>query len=64
MSAKYLYADNDGIDTYFDVDDIRDSKTGHKKFKIPCKYIRDTKEVKLLEEIERENPPIKPESTQ
>jgi hypothetical protein len=64
LSAKYLYAGNDGLDTYFDVDDIRESKTGAKKFRIPCKYNRETKEIQTLEELERETPPIKPESTQ
>lgn len=55
-SAKYLYDDKEGVNTYFDVDDVRDSKTGAKRFKIPCKFIRETKEVKMIEEIEREKP--------
>jgi hypothetical protein len=59
MSVKYLYDDKDGINTYFEVNDVRDSKTHGKVFKIPCKYIRETREVKMQEEIEREEADIK-----
>ena len=52
MSAKYLYADNDGVDTYFDVDDVRDSKHGAKRFKITTKYVRETREVLTQEEFD------------
>ena len=55
LSAKYLYDDKEGINTYFEVADVRDSKTGQKFFKIPCKYIRESMDVKPYAEIEAEN---------
>jgi hypothetical protein len=55
MSAKYLYKDKEGIETYFDIDDLRDAKTFQKRCQIPCRYNKQTREVKMIEEIEREN---------
>jgi len=54
MSAKYLYEDNDGFNTYFELGDIRDSKAGGKTYKISCNYDKITREVKTISEIEAE----------
>lgn len=54
MSAKYIYEDKEGVNTFFDCNDIRESKTGQKMFKIPCKYNKASKEVQLREEVEQE----------
>jgi hypothetical protein len=51
--CKYLYEDEkDGTFTYFDVCAVRDPKLKGKKFKIPCRYNWDTKEVHRLDELE------------
>lgn len=46
MAVKYLYEkDSDGTNTYFSIEEVRDGKAKGKKFKIPCIYDWETKEV-------------------
>lgn len=55
LVCKYIYEDdNDGTYTKFQITEIRDGKMKGKGFEIPCKYCFDTKEVKLIEEVEKE----------
>lgn len=54
--ARYLYEDeSDGTYTKIKLDYVRDAKIKGKKFEIPCIYNWDTREVKLIEEIEGKN---------
>jgi len=54
MSAKYVYEDEEGINNKFEISDVRDRKVMGKNFVIPCRYIEETREVKMQEEIEEE----------
>jgi hypothetical protein len=54
LSAKYMYEDQDGINTKLILDDVRDRKGGGKKFEIPCKYLDETREVKTVEELDKD----------
>jgi hypothetical protein len=54
LSAKYIYEDEHGINTRLDLADVRDRKANGKAFQIPCKYIEETREVKMVEELEEE----------
>lgn len=51
LSAKYTHCDTDGVDTKFELGDIRDGKSNDKTIAIPCKYIEETREVKTLKEM-------------
>lgn len=52
LLARYLYEDqNEGMYTYFNIDDVRESKIRGKHFKIPSIYDWDCKQVKLVEEL-------------
>lgn len=54
LSVKYNYMDKDGINTAFELSDVRDRKTSGKAYKIPCKYFEETREVKTIEELDME----------
>jgi hypothetical protein len=56
LISRYLYIDpNDGSKTKFVIDYAREAKSRNKKGEIPCVYDFDTKEVKMLEELEEYN---------
>ena len=53
--SRYLYEDpNNGTYTYFQVDDVREPKIRAKHFPIPSIYDWDSKQVKLVEELSKE----------
>jgi len=52
LLTKYVYDDQTGENTKFQLISVRDSKFKGKTFEIPCKYNWDSKEVKLVSEIE------------
>lgn len=57
LLCRYLYIDeNDGTHTKFQIDAVRDPKllNGKKTFDIPCQYDFYTREVKTIEEIEKD----------
>jgi hypothetical protein len=54
MSAKYNYKDNNGTETQFEINDVRDRKSSGKKFEIVCRYDESTREVKTIEEVDEE----------
>jgi len=50
LAVKYLYEkESDGSNTYFSIEEVRDGKAKGKKFKIPCVYDWETKEVVRVE---------------
>jgi hypothetical protein len=52
LLAKYLYKnEDDGVDGYFSVEYMRESKTHKKKDQIHCKYDWDSRELLRLDEI-------------
>ena len=55
MSAKYNYTDAHGIQTQFELNDVRDRKGSGKKFQIQCRYVEETREVKTIEELDEED---------
>jgi hypothetical protein len=54
LSAKYTYTDKNGIFNKFELNDLRDRKASGKQYSIACKYIEETREVKMQDEIEEE----------
>jgi len=54
LLAKYVYNNEEGTDTQFLVENVRESKIRRKKFSIPCIYDWETHLVKTVEEIEQE----------
>lgn len=54
LSAKYSYTDKNGVFNKFELNDIRDRKASGKQYNLPCKYIEETREVKMQEEIDDE----------
>jgi hypothetical protein len=54
MEVKYVYNDEQGTDTKFQVNFVRDPKSAGKHWEIPARYIAETKEVKTIEELEEE----------
>jgi len=59
LLCRYLYEkDDDGTYTKFQIDAVRDPKilNGKKTFVVPCMYQWNTKEVKTIEEIKKEQP--------
>lgn len=50
--CRYLYDDELGINGYFMLDYIRESRINARKVKIPCVYNRETKEVLTLNEVQ------------
>lgn len=53
LVCKYLYEDEkEGTHTKFQITEIREGKIKGKEFDIPCQYIWETKEVKLISELE------------
>jgi hypothetical protein len=52
MSALYVYNDEHGIDTKFEISHVRDRKAAGKQWQIPCHYNEETREVETIEEIE------------
>lgn len=51
LIGKYLYADESGINTYFEINDVRDPMKKGKNFKIPCIYDWENKLVKRVDEL-------------
>lgn len=43
LLSRYIYESDDGLNTKFTLDFVRDSKVRGKKFEIPCKYLWDKK---------------------
>lgn len=56
LVSKYLYSSPDGLNTYFQITDVRDPIKRGKQFKIPCVYNWDTKEVLRTDEINGNKP--------
>lgn len=54
MSVKYIYDDEQGVNTHFELDYVRDRKASGKRWQIPTKYLDETKEVKTIEELDEE----------
>ena len=54
LISKYIYNDEEGTDTQFLLEYIREAKPKGKKFVIPCVYNWDTHEVKTAYELEKE----------
>lgn len=48
FTARYLYEDETGANTYFQIDKVREPKIPIKNFKIPCKYNFSTKMVEII----------------
>jgi len=55
LLSRYVYNNEEGTDTKFVIDMVRDGKLRGKQFEIPCQYIWENKEVKTVEEIQGEN---------
>jgi hypothetical protein len=51
--AKFLYEDDTGVNSYFQITKIREPKGHYKAIKIPTKYNYSTKELQLIEDIEK-----------
>jgi hypothetical protein len=49
LVCRYLYDGDDGVHGGFHMDYVREPKLKLKKFKVPCKYIHETKELEPLE---------------
>lgn len=49
LVCRYLYDGEDGVRGGFHIDYIREPRLKLKKYKVPCKYVYETKDLELLE---------------